>query len=104
LYSASLGGFVLITVLMHIVQWAAPQFLRFLRFVFLALGFLWITASFITGFRAQRFRCPQCGKPFFVGRWAVNNWARRCVHCGLPKWSEPPATMNSSAGSSAILI
>jgi len=35
--------------------------------------------------------CPKCGQPFhytvgWLGR--VNNpFARRCVHCGLPKWS-----------------
>jgi hypothetical protein len=34
--------------------------------------------------------CPRCGKPFhYVARWYGrwnNAFARRCVHCGLPKW------------------
>ena len=35
--------------------------------------------------------CPRCGKPFHATvhagfiRWR-NPFARRCVHCGLPKW------------------
>jgi len=34
--------------------------------------------------------CPRCGKPYhylvrWYGRWN-NPFARRCVHCGLPKW------------------
>jgi len=35
--------------------------------------------------------CPRCGKPFHAAlragfiRWR-NSFARRCVHCGLPKW------------------
>ena len=36
--------------------------------------------------------CPRCGKPFhydirWFGRWN-NPFARRCLHCGLPKWVE----------------
>ena len=31
--------------------------------------------------------CPRCGRPFHVTWWYSNTWARRCVHCGLPKWT-----------------
>src|SRR3954451_20389761 len=86
-HSASLGGFVMISLLALITQLAAP---RLLSFVFPALGMLWMVAFAVTGFRVQRFHCPECDKPFFVGRWHVNTWARRCAHCGLPKWSESP--------------
>jgi hypothetical protein len=31
--------------------------------------------------------CPSCGRPFFL-TWLGNNcFARRCLHCGLPKWA-----------------
>ena len=38
--------------------------------------------------------CPRCRKPYhmksgFLWRW-INPFARRCLHCGLPKWDEGP--------------
>jgi hypothetical protein len=33
------------------------------------------------------FRCPRCGKRFFTTLWYRNPFARKCVHCGLPKYS-----------------
>jgi ribosomal protein S27AE len=59
---------------------------------------LWIDAilmacvglAFITTIvRLQAFRCPRCGNRFFMG-WYKNPFAKRCLHCGLPKWQEPP--------------
>jgi hypothetical protein len=40
---------------------------------------------------ALRFPCPRCGKWFFAKWWYHNNFARKCVHCGLPKWADPNA-------------
>jgi hypothetical protein len=31
--------------------------------------------------------CPCCGRWFHVTWWYGNAFARRCVHCGLPKWT-----------------
>jgi hypothetical protein len=42
-----------------------------------------------------RFSCPRCGKPFFHTWWYHNGFARRCVHCGLPKWADPEASTQS---------
>jgi len=39
--------------------------------------------------RYQAFRCPRCGRRFFMG-WYRNPFATHCLHCGLPKWKEPP--------------
>jgi hypothetical protein len=33
------------------------------------------------------FRCPRCGKRFFTTLWYRNPFARKCVHCGLGKYS-----------------
>jgi hypothetical protein len=35
-------------------------------------------------------RCPRCGKVFFSKWWYHNGFARRCVHCGLPKYASLP--------------
>jgi hypothetical protein len=36
--------------------------------------------------RVMAWPCPGCGR-FFHVRWYYGNvFARRCVHCGLPKW------------------
>jgi hypothetical protein len=34
--------------------------------------------------------CPHCGSCFHVTWWYGNMFARRCVHCGLPKWTPKP--------------
>lgn len=43
------------------------------------------------GLRFLRFPCPKCGKHFFMKWWYLSwnhvLWTRRCVHCGLPKYS-----------------
>jgi hypothetical protein len=49
----------------------------------------WMIFSVITGNLALRFPCPRCGKWFFTKWWYYNGFARRCVHCGLPKYGDP---------------
>jgi len=44
----------------------------------------WMVFFVIAGNLALRFPCPRCGKWFFAKWWYHNNFARRCVHCGLP--------------------
>jgi len=51
---------------------------------------LWILALIVIGNYAIAWRCPRCGEPFFKGSWYYNSFARRCVHCKLPKWSTDP--------------
>jgi ribosomal protein L37E len=38
------------------------------------------------------WRCPRCGRQFFFSG-LINVFARRCMHCGLPKWSQSSLTM-----------
>jgi hypothetical protein len=52
-----------------------------------AVAICWIAASVVAGVRAAWFPCPRCGKPFFASWWYRNPFARKCVHCGLPKWA-----------------
>jgi hypothetical protein len=38
---------------------------------------------------AAYWRCPRCGKPFAATWWyRLGPFARRCAHCGLPKYSD----------------
>lgn len=60
----------------------------------------WMLLFIFAGVRYQTFRCPRCGE-WFAGDWwySLSFLARKCVHCGLPKFSEdrnyPPRTPQS---------
>jgi hypothetical protein len=52
-----------------------------------AFAFFWMGLFMFTGFRANSFRCPRCGKWFSAIWWYnLGFLARRCVHCGLQKY------------------
>jgi hypothetical protein len=56
---------------------------------------IWVVAVFtlfIGNAHYMVWSCPRCGKPFHTrisrfARW-VNPFARRCIHCGLPRWAQ----------------
>jgi hypothetical protein len=51
------------------------------------VAFFWMVLFLFTGFRAQMWRCPRCGKWFSATWWYnLGFLARRCVHCGLRKY------------------
>lgn len=57
-------------------------------FVFAPLGISWFAICAYNGFRLQLFRCPRCGEWFSATWWYnLSILARKCVHCGLPKFS-----------------
>ena len=47
---------------------------------------LWMLAMVVVGNYSIRWRCPRCNQPFFAKSWYHNGFARKCVHCSLPKW------------------
>jgi hypothetical protein len=53
---------------------------------------VFILAWFITciglAVRLLCWKCPYCGKPFFISAWASFIFSPQCLHCGLPKWSD----------------
>ena len=61
--------------------------------VFIAAA--WMIAFSVAGYQTSNFSCPRCGKLFFRKfdarpwrqSWAYNPFARKCMHCGLPKWT-----------------
>jgi hypothetical protein len=54
---------------------------------FYAIAGSWMFSFIVAGIYAGYFPCPRCHKPFFVTWWYRNPFARKCVHCGLPKWA-----------------
>ncbi|MFC1498895.1 hypothetical protein ACFLS1_10565 [Verrucomicrobiota bacterium] len=48
----------------------------------------WMFAFVVVGLWFTLWPCPRCGRGFFATWWFSNQFARKCVHCGLPKWSE----------------
>jgi len=82
-YGVWLGGFLVIALLLSILSK-----LRLDNLAFYILGPGWIIAFILAACRVQSFRCPRCQQRFFATSWYYNSFARRCVHCGLRKWSE----------------
>jgi len=60
--------------------------------VYLVAG-AWMLAAVVTWVRLSTFRCPRCTKWFAAGWYFNNPLARRCVHCGLPKWATDGQTV-----------
>jgi hypothetical protein len=57
--------------------------------IFGALIVLYVLFWLVSAIRLEFFRCPRCGRPFSMTWWInLSFLARRCVHCGLKKFSE----------------
>ncbi|HKN62366.1 MAG TPA: hypothetical protein VJW93_14390 [Candidatus Acidoferrales bacterium] len=64
----------------------------------LSIGFLIaLVALMIIGgyhdWKLRRWPCPRCGRAF-RGFWAVPWMPKRCVYCGLPRWTEDPGDVH----------
>lgn len=56
--------------------------------LFLPTTLGWMAAVGIAGACRSSLRCPRCGERFFrKGRQYRNEFARKCVNCGFPKWA-----------------
>ncbi len=71
------GVFVIGTPLARILGSEAPMYV---------IAILWMIAFALAGWRLTYWKCPRCEKWFFATWWFCNQLARKCVHCGLPKW------------------
>lgn len=50
---------------------------------------VWMGAFLFAGVRLNTWRCPWCGEWFSQTYWYhLGFFARRCVHCGLPKYAK----------------
>ena len=69
-------------------QFLQPRFHSVAPTVVLALT--WLLMIHLTSQRLAKFRCPRCGDFFARPEDSITNtWtlARKCKHCGLPKYS-----------------
>jgi hypothetical protein len=65
----------------HVFKWAGVPSLA------PAIVFPWVGFGIVTLIVASTMACPRCGNTFFFSWWWSNPLARRCLHCGLPKWA-----------------
>src|SRR5437588_826428 len=78
-----LGGFLVVVLLVKLLSTLSLDDLAFY-----ILGPAWMIGFLIAGMRMWLFQCPRCHRRFFCTWWHGNLFARKCLHCGLPKWSE----------------
>jgi ribosomal protein L37E len=86
----ALGGIpcvIILTTLVAIFVGATGLPPYWIDRAFFVAGFAWMFGSVGASRYEIAFLCPRCGKRFFATWWYYNGFARRCVHCGLPKWS-----------------
>src|SRR5579863_4425920 len=87
---AAVSAGAIVIALVPLTRFISQGFSEMLGFALLAawafilVRFFWVSGQYVY------WSCPRCGKPFhcvahWYGRWN-NPFARRCVHCGLPKW------------------
>lgn len=65
----------------------------------LYVAYAWLAAWGIAVMRVTLFPCPRCKKWFFAKWWVSNVFARKCIHCGLPKFSETDPSSATNPGS-----
>ncbi len=53
------------------------------------VGFAWLALFAAIAVYHGLFRCPRCTKFFTWSWWFSNPWAQKCIHCKLPRGSEP---------------
>lgn len=69
------------TVVDRLAQLLTPGSTVLPRVFFPVYALFW----FYTAIRMRRWRCPRCEKPFTHAMSWRNDFATRCVHCGLPR-------------------
>ncbi len=57
---------------------------------FAVMAVSWMLGFLVLGLRISYFKCPRCNETFFKTFFYHNPFARRCVHCQLPKYQSSP--------------
>jgi hypothetical protein len=70
--------FVIATITTRVFHTTTPAFIA---------AFSWMIFYAVASVRTASFKCPRCDQWFFAKWWYRNSFARRCVHCGLPKYA-----------------
>jgi len=79
---AFLGGLPIVSGLGSLGSWVLHTLAPFP-----ILAISWIAFFVVAGIRLSCWPCPRCGDWFAATWWSHNLFAQRCVHCGLPKYS-----------------
>jgi hypothetical protein len=75
-------------VVIVIGGWVDHLFQTLTSQVLFVFGGAWTMVCLVAGFRLNAWRCPRCGKWFSCKWWyGLGVFARKCVHCGLPKYA-----------------
>jgi len=82
-YGVWIGGFAVLGLLAFFVLPLIP--ITAAGAVFVVAGVAWMLGFVVVAVRLQRFPCPRCGHPFFMGSLSYWPFARQCRHCGLPR-------------------
>ena len=82
----ALGGFAAIFIATQAYVATTGRPANWLR----PFGFAWIIGLTIAAVRRNIFRCPRCGRFFYIRRLFANHFAQRCLNCGLTKWAPGP--------------
>lgn len=82
-YGVWLGGFLITVSLAYALSHISAS-----NWPVLAIGLPWILGCFSAGAHLQLFLCPRCHNQFSKALGCYRPFARRCVHCDLPKWQE----------------
>jgi hypothetical protein len=61
---------------------------------FFWIGGAWFVSVVVADSYLSAFRCPRCMKRYFLKPWFNNPYARKCLHCGLRRWSGDGETSN----------
>jgi hypothetical protein len=89
-YRRHCGIAVLCCVLFVPVFIAATKIANYFKYDWITtvVAVPWAMISFALVLKCQFFDCPRCGKPFSTTYLYSPGWlARKCLHCGLPKYS-----------------
>jgi len=79
------GGFVLLFLLFAVEVDKHPSLGSTLAVPLIILILLLPAQWFVFMWKIGGWRCPRCGKRFFISTFVNNPLGRRCRHCGLPR-------------------
>ncbi len=58
----------------------------FVKFLIILVIIIWALIGYILGMRVSYWKCPRCNKNYFGECHFTNQFKKKCVNCGLPKW------------------
>jgi len=89
-FTIVLAGVAVLVLVLLVTRYPSHRAANVIGLVLFAAWLVLLFSLFFVTGEYVYWSCPRCGRPFhYVARWYGrwnNPFARRCVHCGLPKW------------------